>query len=275
MRTALRFAVLIIVTALGSAGAFALQNQELIAKSGLDEQLKEMQKGLASVSDVLRQRGVPVDDKFEKAWAEAVPKAYQTDKILAVVDEGLETLLTKDDKTVLLDYYTSPLGQRITGLEIEAAKVGMQTEIQANAQKLMSDPGKASDRIALYQEIDKTAGATEIAVEMAMNFSLAMTIGMTSTMEGPKEIDIDMLKGELDRQRPAITQQISSQTLAIFAYAYRDLNAEDLNIYLAFLRSPAARKFNLGAGKLVAEALTSQSHELGRLFGQILGRKGI
>lgn len=139
----------------------------------------------------------------------------------------------------------------------------------------MGDPGKASDRIALYQEIDKTSGATDIAVEMAMNFSLAMTVGMTSTMEGPKEVDIDMLKGEFDRQRSAITQQISSQTLAVFAYAYRDLNAEDLNAYLTFLRSPAARKFNLGAGKLIAEALTSQSHELGRVFGQILGRKGI
>lgn len=88
MRTVFRLAVIVLLTALGSTGAFALQNQELIAKSGLEQQLKELRQGLAAVSDVLKQRDVPVDDKFEKAWAEAVPKAYQTDKILAVVDGG-------------------------------------------------------------------------------------------------------------------------------------------------------------------------------------------
>lgn len=275
MRTAFRFAATIILTVLGSTGAFALQNQDLITKSGLEQQLNELHQGIASISDLLKQRGVPIDDKFNKAWAEAVPNAYHIDKTLAVVDGGLEKLLTKDDKTFLLDHYSSPLGQHITELEIAASKADTQAEIQANAEKLTADADKSSDRIALYQDIDKASGATELAVEMTMNFSLAMTIGMTSSMEGPKDIDIEAFRGELDRQRLAINQQLSSQTLAVLAYAYRDLKTEDLNSYLTFLRSPAARKFNLGVGKLISESLAAQSHDLGRLFGQILARKGI
>jgi hypothetical protein len=273
MRVPLRLAISVILLVVGSSGAFALQNQELIEKSGVEQQVRELQRGVSNI-DNLKQQGVPIDEKFEKAWAEAVPTAYQADKILAVVDQGLEKLLTKEEKSFLLDHYASPLGKRITDLEIQASKAELQDEIQANAQKLMADPNNA-DRIALYGEIDKACGATSIAVEMAMNVALAMSIGLASAAEGPKEVDIESIRAELEKQRPALTQQITGDVLEAFAFAYKDLKTEELNSYLDFLKSPTARKFNVGTAKLISETLTTQSHELGRLLGQILARKAI
>jgi hypothetical protein len=275
MHILFRFAAPMALLLLTASAASALQNQDLIEKSGVAQQVKELQTGINSMIDELKRQGAPVDQTFEHAWAEAVPEAYKPDKILALIDQGLDKLLTDDEKRLLLEHYASAFGRRITDLEIQASKAEAQNEIQANVQQQMADPKQFSQRMALYQDIDQSCGATAIAVDMTMNVSLAMSIGLTSATAGPKEIDIDQLRSELEKQRPALTQQVSSQILATFAYAYRDLKTEELNSYLAFLKSPAAQKFNVGVGRLVADALTDQSHELGRLLGEILSRKRI
>ena len=69
----------------------------------------------------LRQQGMQVDAKFEKAWGEAALAAYGPEKSLPVIDQGLQKLLTADDKKFLLKHYNSPLGKRITELEVKAA----------------------------------------------------------------------------------------------------------------------------------------------------------
>lgn len=108
-----------------------------------------------------------------------------------------------------------------------------------------------------------------------MNVAVAMAIGMTSAMEGPKDLDTSAIRAKIEQQRFAISQQLASMTLASFAYAYRDLKTEDLNAYLAFLNSPAAKKFNTGVGKLLGESLTSQSEAFGKELARNLGRKGV
>ena len=70
-------------------------------------------------------------------------------------------------------------------------------------------------------------------------------------------------------------QQLASMTLSTFAYTYRDLNVQDLNAYLTFLNSPAAKKFSMGVGKLLNEALALQSEEFGKQLARNLGRKGV
>ena len=272
-----RLTISIFALCLISAGAPAapLATQELIEKSGLAGQLKELPGALQGSLGALRQQGAQIDAKFEKAWAEAIPAAYATEKFVAAIDAGLQKLLTAEDTKFLLAHYNSPLGLRITEMEVAAAKPEAQAETQAYAQKLMADPSKHADRLALYQEIDKATGATTMVTEISMNVAVAMAIGMTSAMEGPKDLDTSAIRAKIEQQRFAISQQLASMTLASFAYAYRDLKTEDLNAYLAFLNSPAAKKFNTGVGKLLGESLTSQSEAFGKELARNLGRKGV
>lgn len=278
MQVLQRSAILIFALWLAPNSAFAgnpLQNQELFEKSGLAAQLKELPGAMQSSIETLRQQGARIDEKFEKAWTEAAPAAYAPEKSLTIIDQGLQKLLTAEDTKFLLAHYNSPLGRRITELEEQASQAEAQAEIQAYAQKLMADPSKHADRLALYQAIDKATGATTMVTEISMNITIAISIGMVSAMEGPKILDAGAIRAQVEKQRFAMTQQLASATLSVFAYAYRDLQIQDLNAYLTFLNAPAAKKFNMGVGKLLNEALALQSQEFGKQLAQNLGRKGV
>jgi len=273
-----RSAILIFALWLTPNNAFAanpLQNKELIEKSGLAGQLKELPGAMKASVEALRQQGAQIDGKFEKAWGEAALTAYGPEKSLPIIDQGLQKLLTADEKKFLLAHYNSPLGRRITELEVKASQPSAQAEIQAFAQKLMADPSKHADRLALYQAIDQTTGATTMVTEISMNVAIAMSMGMVNAMQGPKVVDTAAVRAEVEKQRFAMTQQIASGTLATMAYAYRDLSIKDLNAYLKVLNAPAAKKFNTGVGKLLNEALALQSEAFGKQLAQNLGRKGV
>jgi Uncharacterized protein conserved in bacteria (DUF2059) len=273
-----RSAVLIFALCLTSSTAFAdnkLKNQELIEKSGLAAQLKELPGAMQASVGTLRQQGAQVDAKFEQAWGEAALAAYGPEKSLPIIDQGLQKLLAADDKKVLLTHFNSPLGRRLTELEVKASQPTAQAETQAYAQKLMADPSKHADRLALYQAIDQATGATTLVTEIAMNVAITMSIGMVNAMQGPKVVDTNAIRAEIEKQRFAMTQQIASGTLATMAYAYRDVKIQDLKAYLAFLNSPAAKKYNAGVGKLLNQALSIQSEDFGKRLAQNLGRKGV
>jgi hypothetical protein len=277
MRILQRSAILIFALCL-TPSAFAanpLQNKELIEKSSLAAQLNELPGAMKESVGALKQQGAQVDAKFEKAWGEAALAAYSPEKSLAIIDQGLQKLLTADEKKFLLAHYNSPLGRRITELEVKASQLNAQAEIQAFAQKLMADPSKHADRLALYQAIDKVTGATTMGTEMVMNVAVATSMGMVNAMQGPKVVDASAIRAEAEKQRLVMTQQVASGTLATMAYAYRDLPIKDLNAYLKMLNAPAAKKFNAGVGKLLNEALAQQSQEFGKQLAQNLGRKGV
>jgi hypothetical protein len=51
-----------------------------------------------------------------------------------------------------------------------------------------------------------------------------------------------------------------------FAYTYRSLNPDELKTYIAFLKTPAAKKFNKAIAKLFNEVLVKQSEDFGQLL---------
>jgi hypothetical protein len=201
-----RSAILIFALWLSPNNAFAgnpLQNQELFEKSGLAEQMSQLPAAMQASVGTLRQQGLPIDAKFEKAWADAVPVAYATDKCLTFIDQGVQKLLTAEEKKSLLAHYNSPLGRRITELEIKASRPEAQAEAQAYAQKLMADPSKNSDRLARLQEIDKATGATTLGTEVAMNVAVATSIGMVTASR-------DRRLWTLAQSRPRSRSSVSS-----------------------------------------------------------------
>ncbi|WP_088348239.1 MULTISPECIES: DUF2059 domain-containing protein [Rhodomicrobium] len=252
----------------------ALQNQELIDKSGLAATLKELPGAMQSSVGAMRQQGMQIDQKFEKAWTDAARTAFGPEQSLAIIDQGLQKLLTPEDKAALLQHYNSPLGRRISALEVKAAQPGEQAKAQAYAQTLLADPGKNADRLALYRAIDKASGATATVTNISINIATAMTTGMASATPGPK-VDTGAIRAQIEKQRSAMSQKLAAATLASMAYTYRDLSAQDLTAYLAFLNSPAGKTLNAGVGTLLNQALALQSEDFGRQLAKNLGRKGV
>ena len=255
------------LTASGGAQAqTGLQNQELLEKSGIVHQVIALPAVMASGIDLARQQGTAINEKFAKAWRDVTPVAYRAEIILHAMDQGLQKLLTAEDKKQLLAYYNSPLGKRTSELEKAASDPRIQTEIAAFAQK----PAAFADRVALYKQLDEAVGGTETQVAMLTNMSLAIQVGMFTASQGPGKVNVDALKAELEKNRPALAKQLEGQIVASFAYIYRSLSKEEINAYLKVIKSPAGQKFNRGGAKILSDAMTTQAKELGQLLFKAL-----
>ena len=278
MRITRHLSILLLACGLVSTAVVAgtaLVKQDLITKSGMERQIKEIPASIQLGIEQARQQGVPIDSRLAQAWAQSVPLAFSTDKMLVIVDKGLQKMLTPEDDRLLLAHYNSPLGRKITELEVKGSRPEAAAEVEAYAQKLMANPSAFASRLALYQEIDKAVGGTTMAVELAMAMQVAVQVGMVSAMHGPKDLNIPAMKAAVEKTKFALTQQMASSILANFAYIYRDLSTKELTAYLAFLNTTAGKKFNAGAARLLSEALAMQTEDLGRRLTQNLNGKGI
>jgi hypothetical protein len=240
-----------------TAAQTALKNAELLEKSGLAHSISGIPDAMLGVAERAPQMNPNLDPKFLQAWRTTAPIAYNADKILRIIDEGLERELTADDKRDLIAYYNSPLGKRTTELENAA------TNAEAQVQEYAKNPENFADRLPLYKELDTESGASEINATIFENMGVALQVGIFSAMNA--SFDLKALKAEASNAHAGLMKQAEQIVLPTFAFTYRSLSADEVKSYITFLRTPAAKKFYKASGKLLNDALTIQANELGQL----------
>ena len=230
-----------------------LQNKELIEKSGLAGQLKELPGAMKASVEALRQQGAQIDGKIRESLGRGCADRLMVQRSLCRSSIKAYRSFLRPMKKMSFCWRITirPWAVASPNWKSKRHSLPAQAEIQAFAQKLMADPSKHADRLALYQAIDQTTGAMTMVTEISMNVAIAMSMGMVNAMQGPKVVDTAAVRAEVEKQRFAMTQQIASGTLATMAYAYRDSSIKDLNAYLKVPHMPpAAKKFNAGVGNI-------------------------
>lgn len=251
------YAFFLCFTMLSAQAQTALKNAELLEKSGLVHAISGIPDAMLGLAERAPQLNPNLDPRFVQAWRTTTPIAFNADKILHLIDEGLEKELTADDKRDLLAYYNSPLGRRTTELENAA------TNADAQVQEYAKNPAAYADRLTLYKELDNESGASGIGATIAENTAIALQVGIFSAMNA--SFDIKALKTEAANAHDTLMKQAEQAVLPTFAFTYRSLSTDEVRSYIAFLKTPAAKKFNKALGKLLSDALTMQANELGQL----------
>ena len=251
------FFLSIIVLSVQTSAQTALKNAELLEKSGLVHAVSGIPDAMLSLAERAPQTNPNLDPKFLQAWRTTTPIAYNADKILHIIDEGLEKELTAEDKRDLIAYYNSPLGRRTTELENAAANA------DAQIQEYAKNPEAYADRLPLYRELDSESGASGISTTIVENMGVALQVGVFSAMNA--SFDIKALKTEAASEHDAHMKQAEQAVLPMFAFTYRSLSTDEVKGYITFLKTPAAKKFVKAVGSLLNDALTTQANELGQL----------
>lgn len=257
----------------GLHAADILTPQQLIEKSGIDRAIKELPAAFLASVEQLKQQ-MTVEDTFVEAWNAAIPVAYNSDKILKTITDGLNNVFSEEEQRQLLTHYDSPLGKRIVQLEVAANNAEAQAKIMDYANKIKENPGNHAERLPLYEALDEASRSTDTFVTIALNTALAMQIGMLSQGTSPAPA-IEDVKAELEKQRGLLAGQLRELVTVAFAYTYRDLSTADLQTYIEFANSPAGKKFFLVFSKLFAGALTQAADVLGEELAKGLKRKPV
>jgi hypothetical protein len=233
--------------------------------SGMNDQIRQIpafvQIGVSS------RKGSTPPDLYNILEPEIV-KAFQPEKILKGISREIENKLNLRTLQDVLTWLESPLGQKITAIEVSnstpEALQGMK-EFAALMQKT-PPPKKRSDLVKRFNRATKPA---EWIVEIQISSILALTTAMNSSLPKEKRANPAEIRKKIEQLRPKAQKEAESNSVMGSLYAYRTLTDEEFQRYVVFAESTSAKRFH----HVFLNALKNEMQMVCLKIGKSLGEK--
>jgi hypothetical protein len=264
------FACAYFLASVAACAGDILTSEELIKKAGIDASLKAFAKAIEEAPAQMKAQGAGLEQTFADAWHDAAKKAFSADKLEIMLAAKMRGAFSEDEQRSLSAYLESPLGKKITAIEVSAADNMTEDKMPSilqSYQKLKAD-GAKKDRVDLYIEIEKAVKAADATVTAMLNVSLAMESGLLASGKLPGPMDFDDLRSKFEASRSQLRGSVQDMVMAMMAYTYGPLTPADLRAYISFLKSPAGQKLYTVFIKSYGEVLGASAELFGRELAQ-------
>lgn len=247
---------------------------ELMTATALDELFSTFAETIAASPD---EQGVPLPEGFAETWKETSYDVFKADAMHAALGAAFEGRFNEAELTELGIFYRSDFGRYVT--EIESAIQAMSADDQLAARdagiSMLEDLPADAKRVQQIDEImvlvSAEVGQTMLGQALrAMMASMALA-GATGDIEVPWE-EID---AQVAQMLPGLQQEVAATQRALMAYAYADLSDEELDRYIAFLRTDVAMKFYAVLGYSVGSIMEEAMSEFGKELAYRLNRVNV
>ncbi|MBL3555141.1 MULTISPECIES: DUF2059 domain-containing protein [Marinobacter] len=212
------------------------------------------------VRDGLKQSG-RVEPFVANTISSIVSNAFSVAEIRAQVIEDLDQGMSDQQLNSVLEWYETPLAEKITQAEIAASRPSVWKEVEAEATQLQKE-FKGSERAELFDRFDRAARATESAVDT----TVAVQLGLASAMaafNGSKGPTFEQLQQKIESQRSMLRGMVAQQVYAGYLYTYQDLTTSELKDYIGFLESDAGSAFTRVATNSIQRSITEPVESVG------------
>lgn len=203
-------------------------------------------------------------------WAGAVAEIYDLPTISRGFEAALQAELAGDPETLgqILAFFTSDLGQRVVGLEIEARRAFLDTATEEAARVAADDRFAARDpRVDLLKSFIEAGDLIEMNVAGALSGNLAFLTGMSETGIYGDAMTSDDLMSDVWAQEGQIRDDTTNWLYAYLGLAYSPLTEAELQDYVTFMESPAGQRLNAALFTAFDQVFRRVSHDLGRAAG--------
>jgi len=232
--------------------------KEVLKYSNGDQALAQLSKGFSDSADKLFGQFPPESrDQLKKSVLEAL----SVSRLLPVYERSFSTGMDIMSLTAVSDWYKTPLGAKI--LHLETVENGPPDE---NFLKSPVSPGRST----LIDELDRQTQNTERAVAAITSLSHALIVGMLHNSWVPQQTGDAFLSGYEQAFASAATPRIAASIRTSSLFVYRNLSDGELDEYIAFLSTPAGRKFSRVTWEAMQAAMKKGGTDAGSAFGQIL-----
>jgi hypothetical protein len=253
------------------------QIDELMRKSGLWEQVGQLQAQMKAGSDDERERAkaagsVDLGDRDYARLMAAMNEVYAPDRMRAAVSRELAATLSVADEKEVLVWLSTDLGRRITRLEERQGEVEQFQKTEEEGPKVLA--GLPKERVDKLRRLGEAIRIGDSTATMVINMGIATAYGAASAMPGGADEDaLRALRSRFESQRPMIAAAMTERAILAYAYAYRELKDEELDRYIEFSETPAGRRYNDAAAQALDKALLQASLELGRKLGDLVRKE--
>jgi hypothetical protein len=200
----------------------------LLERSGLRVQLESLSAGVR-VQFLLGQGRLSGEDRL--TIDRIVSQRFSAGALYARMRLEFEKNLESARLAKALAWYDSPLGKRITGLEVAS---------------LIPDGSQASDfenvrpsarRLDLLRRLDSGGGASDTTVDVTMAIVGSLTRAFQPALPAVARLSRGQLEHELTQVRNLTLERIRRACLLTMLSAYRDLADDELEQYVGFVES--------------------------------------
>ena len=251
---------------------------ELIKLVGLDTAFNHAAAGMKAGADqALANTSLNAADqeKVLSAWSAAADAAFAPETLRRDFLRAMDGELNKADLDVIVAFFRTPLGARMTALENARTAAGPDAPLR-QAGELTAQLKSEPERAQVLKLMESSLRMAEIATDLAFNLGRATAIGMAAADEKTTTLPdeaIQVIDRALQKMRPAIAAQLKERVALSIAYTYREASIPELRQYLAFLTSPAGKKLYGTMLPALHGALIKAGGEFGHALMRELGKE--
>lgn len=231
---------------------------DLIRTIGLDNVFVQFGRSIAASP---RQHGI-ADARFLEAWETSAVLAFGDSKLNARLEAGLSRTLSDDDLNGIDSFLTSSFGRRVTKLEQASQSIAADQRVAALAKGKTLYWTVSERRKAQFEELLILSSA-EMTFAVIGESLRGMALGLHLSSGGDIETPWEDIDNTVKLQLGGLKASLGDAADAAIAYTYNELSDAELEDYLSFLRTPAARKFYNTATLIVGDIIRETMFGLG------------
>ena len=261
---------ILIVLVLGAPSLAEPTLRDINKMNGFDESVEGIKSTFASSLD--RFPG-SLPEELAEAWEIASDGAFDPQRMISAMEENAGSKIDQEQLSTLHAFFDTPLGRKISALEIAATKQPSPEEKQAEGQAILAIlPERDPERLALYRRMVDGLGAIDIGESIAMNVVYALIAAVVGA-SGTTMSDED-LRGTVLKSMGPVRETVGKSVYSGMAWTYRDVPIGELRRYAEFLETPAAARYYDVMMSAFGAVLTAEARTFGnRLFVSLGLRK--
>lgn len=203
-----------------------------------------------------------------RRWQGDVARIHEAAKMQALAEADLAQRLEGQPEALarMEGFFASPLGRKITELEIAARVAYLDDEVKQLAERAWHNFGvDLPARVGLLEELVEVNDLIEQNVAGGMNSNMAFYQGMRAGGGlGPDPVPEADMMADLWSQEEAIREETEAWIMPYLAMAYRPLSDAELADYVAFSASPEGRLLNRALFAAFDQVFVAAARELGK-----------
>jgi hypothetical protein len=183
-------------------------------------------------------------------------RAFRPETFYAVIREEFSQHVDEKRLRDVLIWYRSPVGQRITRLEVAFSASDRERELQEFVAGLATNQ-PSSARVALMQRLDGAGGVTESSVDLFVAVTQALARVADPHLPPARRLKPGQLESQARQIRLQLQEAFRQVNMVTLLYIYRSLDDGEVRRYIEFLESEAGGWFAAASRRTVIQTVAT------------------
>ena len=216
---------------------------EILELSGMRPQLPAIAQALGA--EYLPRPG-QLGDRDGARVTQIVARQFAAAPLYSAVRDEFRRRVERKQLDAMAAWFRSPLGRKVTALEIAASRPEVAPKIAAFAEALKTVPA-APSRLELVQRLDWVSGTSQETTDLALAIAGSVARAAAAAAPADRRARAGLVDRRVEEMRGQMAPPIADSVLTQMLYVYAPLTDADLKAYVDFLGSPAGREYSRSA----------------------------